>query len=182
MEEDKIQKLHDSLSKLRRGTGLGTSSHYNFGSNVNNSDIGGGLVKLKEGEDGKMHRDDGLPVNALYSNFVKQGSYSKKDTALKYGDGRAIKRNFDDCSLEDGDDGGSTSSSSPSPDKKKRKKEKKKKEKELKKAEKLEAKRKAKLEEKKRLKLEEKKLAKLQVKKKTEKEKKESDESAKKKQ
>ena len=142
MEEDKIQKLHDSLSKLRKGKGLGTASHYNFGGGVtNNNSIAGGLVQLKEGEDGKMYRDDGLPVNALYSNFVKQGSYSKQDSALKYGDGRVIKRNFDDCRQE-GDDGGSTSSSSPSPDRKKRKKEKKKKEKELKKAEKLEAKRK----------------------------------------
>jgi len=123
MEEDKIQKLHDSLSKLSRGKGLGVSSHYNFGGTSNKNG-----VPLKEGEDGKLHREDGLPANALYSNFVRQGSYVKQDSALKYGDGRAIKRNFDDCNSSDDD--------STSRAKKKAKK------KELKKAAKLEAKKK----------------------------------------
>ena len=133
MEEDKIQKLHDSLSKLRRGKGLGISSHYNFGGG-NSVDNGHG-VNIKENGNGELYREDGLPVNALYSNFLKQGSYSKTDSALKYGDGRKIKRNFDDCTSggEEGSDGDSTKAA------KKRKKAEKK---ALKKAEKLEAKKK----------------------------------------
>lgn len=141
MDEEKIQRLHDTLSKLGKGKGLGTSSHYNFGGGVKNSLTNNNGVPMKEGKDGQMYRDDGLPVNALYSNFVKQGSYKKQDSALRYGDGRAIKRNFDDCTPDlverekgsDDDDEGSTKSA------KKRKKEKKK---ALKKAEKLEAKKK----------------------------------------
>ena len=141
MDEEKIQRLHDTLSKLGKGKGLGTSSHYNFGGGVKNSLTNNNEVPMKEGKDGQMYRDDGLPVNALYSNFVKQGSYKKQDSALRYGDGRAIKRNFDDCTPDlverekgsDDDDEGSTKSA------KKRKKEKKK---ALKKAEKLEAKKK----------------------------------------
>ncbi len=138
MDEEKIQRLHDTLSKLGKGKGLGTSSHYNFGgsSNVNNA------VPIKEDKSGRLYREDGLPVNALYSNFVKQGSYKKQDSALKYGDGRAIKRNFDDCTPDlikgekrddDSDGDGSTKSA------KRRRKQKKK---ALKKAEKLEAKKK----------------------------------------
>ena len=131
MEEDKIQKLHDTLSKLKKGKGLGTSSHYNFGgSHANNNGI-----PFKEGEDGKIFREDGLPMNALYSNFIKEGSYSKQDSALKYGDGREIKRNFDDCVNEDDKNSKENDDSRSS---KKRKKEEKK---ALKKAEKLEAKR-----------------------------------------
>ena len=120
---------------------MGVSSHYNFGNNSNNKGDG---AQIKEGENGTLYRDDGLPVNALYSNFVKQGSYSKKDSALKYGDGRAIKRNFDDCTAippdneSDGGSSGSGSSSNNSRAKKRKKAEKK----ALKKAEKLEAKKK----------------------------------------
>lgn len=130
MEEDKIQKLHDTLSKLKKGKGLGTSSHYNFGGG-HTSNNG---IPFKEGKDGKIFREDGLPINALYSNFVKEGSYSKQDSALKYGDGRVIKRNFDDCANED-DENSKDNENSRSI--KKRKKEEKK---ALKKAEKLEAK------------------------------------------
>lgn len=136
MEEDKIQKLHDSLSKLRRGKGLGISSHYNFGGG-NNVDNGNG-VSIKENEHGEFYREDGLPVNALYANFLKQGSYSKTDSALKYGDGRKIKRNFDDCTPGGEERDGDSDSSSAKAAKKRKKAEKK----ALKKAEKMEAKKK----------------------------------------
>lgn len=148
MDEDKIQRLHDSLSKLRKGKGLGTNSHYSW--NAHES------IPLKEDKDGKMYREDGLPVNGLYANFIKAGSYDpdsvKENSALKYGDGRKIKRNFDDIdAIGDGDDNG-----------KKKKKQKKSKEerKAEKKAAKIEAKKQAKLEEKRRLKLEAKQTAK----------------------
>ena len=142
MEEEKIQRLHDTLSKLRKGKGLGVSSHYNFGGPTSSDN---GAVPIKEDEDGKLYRDDGLPVNALYSNFLKQGSYTKKNSALKYGDGRKIKRNFDDCRQKDGNDDNNndenSSSDCSSRSVKRRKKEKKK---ALKKAEKMEAKKKVK--------------------------------------
>jgi len=147
---DKIQSLHDSLSKLRKSAGLGVSSQLNFGGPPTSSATKG---------------EDDLPKNELYSNFVRQGSYdaSKKDQndAAKYGDGRLIKRNFDDCThdafkIED------ATSDDSSKTKLQRKAEKKK----MKKAEKLEAKKQAKLEEKKKAKLEEKKRAKLEEKKK----------------
>lgn len=135
MEESKVQALHDTLSKLKKSQGLGISSHYNFG-------------KVKTTEiDGKIVRTDGLPNNPLYFPFVREGTYDRnKSDASKYGDGRVIKRNFDDCNSDS--DGG----------KKKKSKEERKAEK---KAAKLEAKRQAKLEEKRRAKKEERRLAKL---------------------
>ena len=63
MEEEKIQRLHDTLSKLRRGHGLGTSSHFNFGG-------GDGPIATKKDDKGNLVRPDGLPMNGLYSNFV----------------------------------------------------------------------------------------------------------------
>ena len=156
MEEEKIQQLHDTLSKLRKGKGLGTSSHYNFGNHHHHHLNNPNSVPIKEGKDGKLHRDDGLPINALYSNFVKQGSWTKKDSALKYGDGRVIKRNFDDCIQDDNDNNDSNnndnddddddSSSNSSNSVRNKTKESKRRKKELKKAtkkaEKLEAKKK----------------------------------------
>jgi len=137
MEEEKIQRLHDSLSKLRKGKGLGTDSHFSWNAND--------AIPMKKDEEGKLYREDGLPVNGLYSNFVKQGSYdpTKQTSALKYGDGRAIKRNFDDIKPI-------TESEDSAPKEKKSKEERK----EEKKAAKLEAKKQAKLEEKRRLKVE----------------------------
>lgn len=134
MEESKVQALHDTLSKLKKSQGLGVSSHYNFG-------------KVKTTEvDGKIVREDGLPNNPLYFPFVREGTYDRnKSDAAKYGDGRVIKRNFDDCN--------SDSESGKKKSKEERKAEKK--------AAKLEAKRQAKLEEKRRAKREEKRLAKL---------------------
>ena len=146
MEEEKIQRLHDTLSKLRKGKGLGTDSHYSW--NAHES------ISMKKDKDGNIFREDGLPVNGLYSNFVKQGTFdpekAKENSALKYGDGRKIRRNFDDIKGV-GEDESSDESS------KKKSKEEKKAEK---KAAKLEAKKQAKLEEKKRQKVEAKKAAK----------------------
>ena len=144
MEEEKVQRLHDSLSKLRKGKGLGTNSSYSW--NVHES------IPLKKDKHGNMYREDGLPVNGLYANFLKSGTFdpkkAKENSALKYGDGRAIKRNFDDIEpISDGDKGR---------EKKKKSKEERKAEK---KAKKLEEKKKVKLEEKRRLKLEAKKAA-----------------------
>jgi len=146
MEEEKIQRLHDTLSKLRKGKGLGTDSHYSW--NAHES------ISMKKDKDGNLFREDGLPVNGLYSNFVKQGTFdpekAKENSALKYGDGRKIRRNFDDIKAV-GEEESSDESS------KKKSKEEKKAEK---KAAKLEAKKQAKLEEKKRQKVEAKKAAK----------------------
>jgi len=98
MEEFKIQRLHDSLSKLRKTAGLGTDSQYRFGGVTASA-----AVSVITDKDGKTRREDGLPINALYSNFLKQGNYDPNSmkTSNKYGDGRNIKRNFDDC-VDDG--------------------------------------------------------------------------------
>lgn len=105
MEEEKAQRLHDTLAKLRKGNGLGTSSHFNFG-----GPSADGPIVTKKDANGNLVREDGLPMNGLYSNFVREGAAydPKKSAQLKYGDGRAIKRNFDDCK------GGSDSDSSDS--------------------------------------------------------------------
>jgi hypothetical protein len=138
MEESKVQALHDTLSKLKKSAGLGVSSHYNFGK-----------VQTKQ-VDGKTVRADGLPNNPLYFPFVREGTYDKnKADAARYGDGRVIKRNFDDIHSDNSDD---------SNNERKKSKEERKAEK---KAAKLEAKRQAKLEEKRRMKKEEKRLARL---------------------
>mmetsp|Transcript_7913 Transcript_7913/g.14903 ORF Transcript_7913/g.14903 Transcript_7913/m.14903 type:complete len:218 (+) Transcript_7913:94-747(+) len=148
MEEEKIQRLHDSLSKLRKGKGLGINSHYSW--NAHES------IPLKKDKDGNLSRDDGLPVNGLYSNFVKEGSYNpekiKENYSNKYGDGRAIKRNFDDIQTISDEHAEESSKKVKRKSKEERKAEKK--------AAKIEAKRQAKLEEKKRLKLEAKRAAK----------------------
>mmetsp|Transcript_20030 Transcript_20030/g.41869 ORF Transcript_20030/g.41869 Transcript_20030/m.41869 type:complete len:253 (-) Transcript_20030:146-904(-) len=154
MEESKVQALHDTLSKLKKSAGLGVASHYNFSGKIKTTTV-----------DGKAIREDGLPNNPLYFPFVREGTYDpSKSNAKKYGDGRVIKRNFDDCKpVTPTSDGTSSSDGSDSEDeetKKKRKLEKKERKKAEKKAAKLEAKRQAKIEEKKRAKLEAKKLAK----------------------
>ena len=113
MEEQKVQALHDTLAKLKKSAGLGVASHYNFGK-----------IKTKE-VNGQTVREDGLPNNPLYFPFVKEGTYDPNTSdAAKYGDGRAIKRNFDDCKpsalVED-----DSSSSSSGAEKKKKKAKKK---------------------------------------------------------
>eukprot|EP00984_Skeletonema_dohrnii_P016176 scaffold7136_cov64-Skeletonema_dohrnii-CCMP3373.AAC.4 len=146
MEESKVQALHDTLSKLKRSAGLGVSSHYNFGGKCKTTEVNGQIV-----------REDGLPTNPLYHGFVREGTYDPKASdAAKYGDGREIKRNFDDCK-------GLVSSSSGSEDNNDKSTQKKLK-KEAKKKAKMEAKRQAKLEAKRQAKIEEKRRAKLEAK------------------
>jgi hypothetical protein len=152
MEEQKIQALHDTLAKLKKTAGLGVASHYNFGK-----------IKTKQ-VNGETVREDGLPNNPLYFPFVKEGTFDPSTAdASKFGDGRAIKRNFDDCNEDD--DSESSNSSSDKKSKKRRKKEAKEKKKAEKKVLKLEAKRQAKLEAKRQAKLEEKRRGKLHEKK-----------------
>lgn len=128
MEEHKLQALHDALCRHRKSEGLGTSTSYSWTA----------TSEVKE-------RNDGLPSNALYAYFLKEGSYDP-NAKRQDGDGRTIKRNFGDCE-------GAEEEFNES---KKRRKEKRKEEKKAKrKAEKLAAKKAAKLEEKKRLRQEE---------------------------
>jgi len=151
MDEEKVQALHDTLARLKKSAGLGAASHYNFGK-----------VKTKQ-IDGKTVREDGLPSNPLYFPFVREGTYDPSTAnARKYGDGRAIKRNFYDCnpSASVNDESGDSEGSENLRCKKKRKREAKENRKAEKKAAKLEAKRQAKLEEKRRAKIEAKKNAK----------------------
>lgn len=90
MEDEKAQRLVDTLTKLRKSAGLGVSTHFNFGGASD-------MIQFRKGKDGKLLREDGLPVNSLYSGFVREGTYDPKiSTEKKYGDGRKIKRNFDD--------------------------------------------------------------------------------------
>jgi len=131
MEESKLIALHDTLTKLGKQQGLGVSSQYSWATNA----------VIEE-------RKDGLPANALYANFVKEGSYDPSKKNL-HGDGRMIKRNFDDTTIpqittDDDDDSPAT--------KRRRKEEKKAEKKAKKKEEKLAAKKAAKLEEKRRAK------------------------------
>lgn len=135
MEDSKLQALADSLSKNSGRKGLGTysSGAYSWAKTATAADE----VDAK--------RTDGLPNNALYSNFVKEGGYdTNQKTPMNHGDGRAIKRDFSDIPVlvEDGSDGQS----------KKKKKLSKEEKKAAKKAAKLEAKKQAKLDEKKQLK------------------------------
>ena len=159
MEEQKIQSLHDTLAKLKKTAGLGIASHYNFGK-----------VKTKQ-VNGQTVREDGLPNNPLYFPFVKEGTFDPKNAESKFGDGRTIKRNFDDCdekvddSVRSSDSSSGRNRSNNKLDKKSNKKKRMKEEakgvkKAKKKAMKLEAKRQAKLEAKRQAKLEEKRAQK----------------------
>jgi hypothetical protein len=150
MEEEKAQKLVDTLSKLRKSAGLGVSTHFNFGGASE-------LIQFKKDDAGNVFREDGLPVNGLYSGFVREGTYNPETSAqIKYGDGRKIKRNFDDIdSMSDSKTGKRT---------KKNESKKSKKSKEERKAEKKAAKLEAKRAAKKAEKLELKKKQKLEAK------------------
>lgn len=85
MDEVKAQALHDELSSLvyqrgkSGGVGLGVGV-YSWSVSTTKS---------------TSERDDGLPNNPLYANFVREGSFNTK-TPSNHGDGRLIKRNFDD--------------------------------------------------------------------------------------
>ena len=152
MEEEKAQKLVDTLSKLRKSAGLGVSTHFNFGGASE-------LIQFSKDKDGNLYRDDGLPVNGLYSGFVREGTYNPETSAqLKYGDGRKIKRNFDDIDDKSHDSKRSKKSKDNESKKSKKSKEARKAEK---KAAKLEAKKAAKKAEKLELKKKQKLEAKL---------------------
>ena len=120
MDAAQAQAFHDTLAKLKpKGrSGLGSHAAYN-----------------------SQHQDNGLPKNALYANFVREMGDDFQFN--EYGDGRVIKRNFDDCDPE---------LIKAEEDKKRKKSSDRKLTKEerkaVKKAAKMEAKRKAKLEEK----------------------------------
>lgn len=85
MEESKAQALHDALSKLAprgKGGGLGLGT--------------GAYSWSKQGNEETS--DNGLPRNPLYANFVPAGIYDPNNkNKHNHGDGRTIKRKFDDC-------------------------------------------------------------------------------------
>ena len=141
MEESKLQAIADSLAKHKGRKGLGThGGEYSWSKPATSTE--------------EIERTDGLPNNALYSNFVKEGTYDpNKKSSINHGDGRTIKRDFSDIPavVEDG--------STDSANKKKETKMTKEQRKAAKKAAKLEAKKQAKLEEKRRLK----KFAKMEL-------------------
>ena len=121
MNVAQAQKFHDTIAKLKpkaRG-GLGSHAFHNA-----------------------QEIDNGLPKNGLYCNFVRE--LGDKLEYNEYGDGRVIKRNFDDCTPDLID-------ASPQKKDKKLSREERK---AVKKAAKLEAKRQAKLQEKRKLKAE----------------------------
>ena len=93
MEEHKLIALHESLAKLRKSAGLGVSSQYSWQKKGDRS-LNSLIVTQENGE---KVRSDGLPINMLYNNFVKEGFYDPNDTSASHGDGRAIKRDFSDC-------------------------------------------------------------------------------------
>eukprot|EP00538_Stauroneis_constricta_P009554 CAMPEP_0119550158 /NCGR_PEP_ID=MMETSP1352-20130426/3726_1 /TAXON_ID=265584 /ORGANISM="Stauroneis constricta, Strain CCMP1120" /LENGTH=200 /DNA_ID=CAMNT_0007595915 /DNA_START=77 /DNA_END=679 /DNA_ORIENTATION=+ len=135
MEESKLLALHDALCRHGKGRkGLGTNSGaYSWTQNKAGA--------AAAGQSEQATRADGLPNNALYSNFVRSGAFDP-DAKRDDGDGRPIKRDFTDIAAE-------VSTSSDDDDaKEKKRKEQKEKKKAAKKAAKLEAKRQAKLEEK----------------------------------
>jgi hypothetical protein len=146
MEDHKLQALHDTLSKLRGRHGLGTSSLYSW---QNNSSQAAAAKAPPSGSGG----------NPLQAHFHREGEHPHRSLARGDGDGRAIKRNFDDLEEsnrsspigDDGRKGKKKRKASDKNDKKKMSKEEKKMEKKAAlKAAKLEMKRQAKLEEKRR--------------------------------
>ena len=155
MEESKLQALADSLSKHSGRKGLGTySGEYSWSKTANSSTTT------------ESSRNDGLPTNPLYNNFVREGTYDpSKKTPLDHGDGRLIKRDFSDIpAIVDETSSDDKSKNSSKKTKEERKAEKKALKKAAKRAAKLEAKKKAKLEEKKKAKLEEKRWLKKMAK------------------
>ena len=91
MEEVKLQALADSFAKHGGRKGLGTSGGEYSWSKTNSRNEAG----VEQEQQQKEGRDDGLPDNALYAPFVKEGSYNPSAKG-HHGDGRAIKRDFSD--------------------------------------------------------------------------------------
>ena len=145
MEESKLQELVDTLSKHKKSQGLGVgSSAYSWA---------GTHVPSATTTSDTAASSNGLPQNALYSLFRKEGSYdpTAASSTMTHGDGRFIQRTFGDCSKVSDDNDGEDERNKKEKLTKEERKEQKKAER---KAAKLEAKRLAKLEEKKRLKKE----------------------------
>ena len=94
MEETKLQALADSLSKHGGRKGLGLSGGEYSWSKTNNRNEAGV-------DDGEQRRNDGLPNNALFSNFVREGTYDLEASRGQHGDGRTIKRDFSDIHSDD---------------------------------------------------------------------------------
>lgn len=146
MEDSKLQALHDSLSQIQRGKGLGVRNTYSWQRNAKS---------LSSPSSSKS--SSSLPNNPLYAYFVPEGTYDP-NAKENDGDGRFIKRDFSDDDEEesDSDDDDSDKKIKETKNKKearrKAKEERKAAKKAAAKAAKLEAKKKAKLEEKKRLK------------------------------
>lgn len=84
MEEKRAQAFHDELSLLanKRGKSGGLG-------------LGGGSYTWSFTTGATSERTDGLPNNPLYVHFVREGSFDAAKSS--HGDGRTIKRNFDDC-------------------------------------------------------------------------------------
>lgn len=147
MEEKKAQAFHDELSLLvskrgkSGGLGLGGGRYSWSVNNVTTSLVG--------------ERSDGLPNNPLYVHFVREGSFDAAKS--NHGDGRTIKRNFDDCNIN-AEQNTTVSSSSNNSVVSKDIPKKEKLTKEQKRAAKLEAKKQAKIAEKKAAKLLEKRV------------------------
>jgi hypothetical protein len=135
MEEHKLQALHDTLSKLTGRKGLGTSRQYSW---QKNSPKGSPETQPSSS-------------NPLHVHFHREGEHPQGQPQHGDGDGRRIKRTFDDVE---------SSSSSASGEEKRRKRWEKKQKKEAKKAKKKAEEKAAKLEAKRQLKLEEKRQAK----------------------
>jgi hypothetical protein len=123
MEDAKLQALHDSLAKLRGGhkSGLGqrssgsSSAPYSW-SNSNRSDQQ--LVDASESSTGHPH---GLPNNQLYAYFAPEGTFNpSQNQPHSHGDGRFIKRNFDD--IQSDNDSSSTSQNMTKEERKAKKK------------------------------------------------------------
>jgi hypothetical protein len=149
MEDAKLQALHDTLSILRGGKGLGTAGQYSWQSKS------GGPA---ESADARCKRH-GLPTNPLYAYFLPEGAYDS-NMAVEHGDGRFIKRDFTDLegvkekNVDNRDSSSTNSSCTDNRSQRQRQKEKRRREKkEVAKAAKLEVKRMAKMEEKKQLKI-----------------------------
>ena len=159
MEETKLQALVDSLSGHGGRKGLGTNQEYSW-SKTNNRNESGTEQKNSSLEKQQQGRDDGLPDNALYAPFLREGAY---DPTAKshHGDGRTIKRDFSNKNHDHDAVAAITESSSSSDNNNLTKEERK----AAKKAIKLEAKRQAKLEVKRKAKRAEKEVARKRKKK-----------------
>jgi hypothetical protein len=109
MEDAKLQALHDSLAKLRGGQkkGLGRNSSSSGPYSWSHSNP----TTTQQEEEDDLH-PHGLPNNPLYAYFAPEGTYDNKTKLQQqqsHGDGRYIKRTFDDIDNAQVDDSDSDS-------------------------------------------------------------------------